>query len=98
MPPVFIKFPTKMKNGMARRGKPVVLEYILAGIIQRTSISPRTTKKITAVNPMETAMGNPTIMKNIRTPNIAKVIMAFSSYHIKVQLTLPLDGGGFGWG
>jgi hypothetical protein len=78
MPPVFIKFPTKMKNGMARRGKPVVLEYILAGIIQRTSISPRTTKKIAAVKPIETAMGRPTIMKNIRTPNIAKVIMAFS--------------------
>jgi hypothetical protein len=80
MPPVFIKFPTKMKNGMARRGKPVVLEYILAGTIHRTSISPNTTKKITAVKPMETAMGSPIIIKKIKTPKMAKVIMAFPSY------------------
>jgi len=80
MPPVFIKFPTKMKNGIARRGNPVVLEYILAGIIHKTSISPRTTKKITAVKPMETAMGSPIMMKNNSTPKIAAVIMAFSLY------------------
>jgi len=79
MPPVFIKFPTKMKNGIARRGNPVVLEYILAGIIHKTSISPRTTKKITAVKPMETAIGSPTIIKKIKTPKMAKVIMAFPS-------------------
>jgi hypothetical protein len=68
-----------MKKGMARRVKPVVLEYILAGIMHKTSVSPSATKKITAVKPMETAMGSPTIMKNIRTPNMAKVIMAFPS-------------------
>jgi hypothetical protein len=69
-----------MKNGMARRGNPVVLEYILAGIIHRTSISPRTTKKIAAVKPMETAIGSPIMMKNSSTPKIAAVIMAFSLY------------------
>jgi hypothetical protein len=78
MPPVFIKFPTKMKNGIARRGKPVVLEYILAGIMHRTSISPRTTKKIAAVKPMEIAIGRPTIIKKIKVPKMAKVIMVFS--------------------
>jgi hypothetical protein len=79
MPPVFIRFPTRIKNGIARRGNPVVLEYILAGTMHRTSISPRTTKKITAVKPMETAIGSPTIIKKIKTPKMAKVIMAFSS-------------------
>jgi hypothetical protein len=69
-----------MKNGMARRGNPVVLEYILAGIIHRTSISPRTTKKIAAVKPMETAMGSPIIIKKIKVPKMAKVIMPFSLY------------------
>jgi hypothetical protein len=79
IPPVFIRFPTRIKNGIARRGNPVVLEYILAGTMHRTSVSPRTTKKITAVKPMDTAMGSPTIIKNIRTPNIAKVIIGFPS-------------------
>jgi hypothetical protein len=68
-----------MKKGMARRVKLVVLEYILAGIMHKTLVSPSATKKITAVKPMDTAMGSPTIMKNIRTPNIAKVIMGFPS-------------------
>jgi hypothetical protein len=67
-----------MKNGMARRGKPVVLEYILAGIIHKTSISPSITKKIDAVKPMETAIGSPIMMKNSSTPKIAAVIIAFS--------------------
>jgi hypothetical protein len=29
---------------------------------------------------METAMGSPTIIKKIKTPKMAKVIMAFPSY------------------
>jgi hypothetical protein len=78
-----------MKNGMARRGKPVVLEYILAGIMHRTSISPSTTKKMAAVNPMETAMGSPIIIKKIKTPKMAKVIMAFPSASTCVSLTNP---------
>jgi hypothetical protein len=91
MPPVFIKFPTRMKNGMARRGKPVVLEYILAGIIHKTSISPRTRKKIAAVKPMETAIGSPTIIKKIKTPKMAKVIMAFPLYfHVYFIDEFPL--------
>jgi hypothetical protein len=79
MPPVFIRLPTKMKKGMARRGKPVVLEYILAGIILKVSISPNTTKKITAVKPIETAMGSPIIIRNTNTPKMAAVIMTFPS-------------------
>jgi hypothetical protein len=69
-----------MKNGIARRGNPVVLEYILAGTMHRTSISPKATKKITAVKPMETAIGSPTIIKKIKTPKMAKVIMPFPLY------------------
>jgi len=64
-----------MKKGIARRVKLVVLEYILAGIIHKTSISPKATKKITAVKPMETAMGRPIMIKNINTPKMAAVIM-----------------------
>jgi hypothetical protein len=79
IPPAFIRLPVRMKKGMARRVKLVVLEYILAGIMHKTLVSPSATKKITAVKPMDTAMGSPTIMKNIRTPNIAKVIMGFPS-------------------
>jgi hypothetical protein len=79
IPPVFIKLPTRIKKGMARRGKPVVLEYILAGIMHRTSISPRTTKKMTAVKPMDTAMGSPIIIKNNKTPKMAAVITGFPS-------------------
>jgi hypothetical protein len=67
-----------MKKGMARSVKLVVLEYILAGIMHKTSVSPSPTKKITAVKPMETAMGSPIIIKKIKTPKMAKVIMAFS--------------------
>ncbi len=75
MPPVFIRLPTRMKKGMARRGKPVVLEYILAGIMDRVSISPSTTKKITAVSPMETAMGRPIMIRPTSTAKIAAVII-----------------------
>jgi len=57
----------------------VVLEYILAGIMERVSISPRTTKKITAVSPMETAMGKPIMIKPTSTIKMAAVIMDFSS-------------------
>jgi hypothetical protein len=78
IPPVFIRLPTKIKKGIARRGNPVVLEYILAGTMHRTSISPSATKKMTAVKPMETAMGSPTMIKKSSTPKIAAVIMAFS--------------------
>jgi hypothetical protein len=52
MPPAFIRLPVRMKKGMARRVKLVVLEYILAGSMHKTLVSPSTTKKITAVNPM----------------------------------------------
>jgi hypothetical protein len=54
----------------------VVLEYILAGIIVRTFVSPSTKKKITAVKPMQTAMGSPVMIRNTRTAKIAAVIMA----------------------
>jgi hypothetical protein len=54
----------------------VVLEYILAGTINRTSTSPSTTKKMTEVKAIQTAMGNPIMIKKTRTAKIAPVIMA----------------------
>jgi glycine/serine hydroxymethyltransferase len=68
-----------MKKGMARRVKLVVLEYILAGTMHKTLVSPSTIKKITAVNPIAKAIGSPIIISNINTPKMAAVIMAFPS-------------------
>jgi hypothetical protein len=68
-----------MKKGMARRVKLVVLEYILAGTMASTSISPRATKKKTDVNPMETAMGSPSMMSPTRTKKISAVSMVLPS-------------------
>jgi hypothetical protein len=79
MPPAFIRLPVRMKKGMARRVKLVVLEYILAGSMHKTLGSPSTTKKITAVNPMAKAIGSPIIISNINTPKMAAVIMVFPS-------------------
>ena len=59
MPPVFIRLPARMKKGIASRVNPVVLEYILAGTINRCSGSPRMTKKMAAVKPIETTIGTP---------------------------------------
>jgi hypothetical protein len=85
MPPAFIRLPVRMKKGMARRVKPVVLEYILAGSMHKTLVSPSTTKKITAVKPMEKAIGSPIKIRNINTPKMAAVIMAIS-------FQIPVDG------
>jgi hypothetical protein len=79
IPPAFIRLPVRMKKGMARRVKLVVLEYILAGIMHKTSPSPKATKKITAVKPMEIAIGSPIMIKNTNTPKMAAVIMVFPS-------------------
>jgi hypothetical protein len=59
--------------------KLVVLEYILAGSMHKTLVSPSTTKKITAVNPMAKAIGSPIIISDINTPKMAAVIMLFRS-------------------
>jgi len=75
IPPVFIRLPVRMKKGIARRVKPVVLEYILCGIMIITSISPKTMKKIEAVRPMQTATGSPIIIKNSKTAKMAAVII-----------------------
>jgi hypothetical protein len=46
--------------------------------MHKTLVSPRTTKKITAVNPMAKAIGSPIKIRNINTPKMAAVIMAIS--------------------
>jgi hypothetical protein len=79
MPPAFIRLPVRMKNGMARRVKLVVLEYILAGSMHKTLDSPSTIKKITAVSPMAKAIGSPIMMNNINTAKMAAVIIALIS-------------------
>jgi hypothetical protein len=66
-----------------------VLEYILAGTMHKTLVSPSATKKITAVNPMAKAIGSPIIISNTRTPNIRAVIIAFPSTSTLISLTKP---------
>jgi hypothetical protein len=46
--------------------------------MHKTLVSPRTTKKITAVKPMAKAIGSPIKIRNINTPKMAAVIMAIS--------------------
>ena len=90
IPPVFIRSPTRMKKGMARRGKPVVLEYMRAGSIMSMSVWPNRMKKTTAVRPMETAMGSPSMIRPMRTAKMAAVIMIdffFSGYFFRASST-----------
>jgi hypothetical protein len=88
-----------MKKGMARRANPVVLEYIRAGTISKRSACPSTTKKITDVKPMETAMGSPNNIRKTRTEKIRAVIMAFyfpfaaEEERVLISLTSPFSRG-----
>ena len=79
IPPVFMRLPARMKKGIASSVKLVVPEYMRAGSISRTSVCPSPTKKITAVKPMQTAMGSPSKMKRKSTAKMAAVIMGLVS-------------------
>ena len=72
-PPVFIRFPARIKNGIARRVKPVVEAYILWGSMVRSEPLPKPTKNVMAVRAMATAMGTLIMIKISRTRKIIKV-------------------------
>ncbi len=79
IPPVFMRLPARMKKGIASSVKLVVPEYMRAGSMSRTSVCPSPTKKITAVKPMQSAMGSPIRMKRKSTAKMAAVIMGLVS-------------------
>src|SRR5664280_1134469 len=72
MPPEFIRFPARMKKGMARSGKEDTAEYIRCAIATTILGSPSPKKNPTAVKPMATAIGNPIRIKSTRTLKISR--------------------------
>ena len=70
VPPVFIRLPARMKNGMARSVKPVVPKYIRCGSIARKLPCPRAVKERTAVKPIATTMGRSISRNRIRMEKI----------------------------
>jgi hypothetical protein len=71
MPPVFMRFPARMKKGIASSVKLVVEAYILWGNIVKREALPKPMKNMMAVMAMATAMG--TLMM-INTSNTKKII------------------------
>jgi len=57
MPPVFMRLPARMKNGMASRVKLVVEAYIRCGSMVSRELLPSPTNEMIAVSAMATAMG-----------------------------------------
>jgi len=58
---------------MARRVKPVVLEYILAGSMHKTLVSPSTIKKNHRRQTHGKGDRKPMMIRNINTPKMAAV-------------------------
>jgi hypothetical protein len=73
IPPVFIKFPASMKNGMARSVNPVVEAYILCGNMVSKEAFSRLVKNMIAVRAIATAIGKSIIMSTNSTVKIISV-------------------------
>ena len=67
-----------MKNGIASSVNPVVPEYMRCGNIARKLVCPCTTKKMTAVSPMATAIGISIISMISSTAKMASVSMGIT--------------------
>jgi hypothetical protein len=72
-PPVFMRFPARMKKGMARSVKLVVEAYILWGSMVKSEPLPRPTKNPMAVRAIATAIGTLIIMSTNSTRKIINV-------------------------
>jgi len=73
MPPVFIRFPASIKNGMASSVKLVVEAYILCGSIVKSELLPKPMKNEMAVRPMATAIGRLIIISTNKSKKIISV-------------------------
>jgi len=70
IPPVFIRFPARMKKGIAKSVNPVVPKYILCGSMARNAPCPRPAKKRTEVRPIAAATGTFKSKKPISVANM----------------------------
>lgn len=85
MPPYTIKFPIKIKNGIAKNGKDWVFEKKRCETIERGIPSIKIKKRLDA--PIEKAMGTPKISMTKKSTIIIQIIMASSlAYQFLVSL------------
>ena len=75
IPPVFIRLPAKMKNGIARSGNDVVDAYIRCASMIIRSMPPIQYMVATAVRARLMAMGTPITICPTRPPKTATTIM-----------------------
>ena len=75
IPPVFIRLPARMKNGMASSVNDVVDAYMRWATMVRISAWPMEMKVNTAVRPMATATGTPRRISPISTQKINSVVI-----------------------
>ncbi len=79
MPPVFIRLPARMKNGIASSVNDVDAEYIRCAIAPSICVSPKPMKNPSAVKPIAMAMGRPARIKSTRTAKIENTSTANAS-------------------
>jgi hypothetical protein len=77
IPPVFMRFPARMKKGIASSVKLVVEAYILWGNMVKREALPRPMKKTMAVRAMATAMGTLIIINTSNTKKIINVSISW---------------------
>ena len=76
MPPVFIRLPAKMKNGIASSGNDVVDAYIRWASMIMSSVPPIQYIVAAAVRARLMAIGTPITIRPTRPPKMATTIMA----------------------
>jgi hypothetical protein len=81
-PPVFIRFPASMKNGIARSVKPVVEAYILCGNMVSSEAFSKPVKNMIAVRAIATAIGMLMIMSINNTVKIINVSILWFLHHV----------------
>ena len=90
-PPVFIRLPAMMKNGMASSVNPVVEEYIRCATIVRFCISPNPTKNSMAVKAILRATGIPKNINRTKTAKIASVSIQVTTPYQKIGVSGALS-------
>ena len=76
IPPVFIRLPARMKNGIASSGNDVVAEYIRCAIITSMSGPPIESMMSVPVSAIAMAIGRPTSISATSVAKTATIVMA----------------------
>ena len=74
-PPVFIRLPARMKNGIASSVNPVVEAYMRCGSMVRSAVPSSPTKNATAVSAIATAIGRLIMIRTSSTAKMSRVSM-----------------------